>query len=113
MLPFVSRYLPNVHFRVKKCYALVLATGNLVRRNNIKGVLRYVIINTLLNQLCQIPLRQITYCEILDFFVHQWAPVVNQLHESQGGLVGKFLSAVIEAIKDIPIHEVRLAIALL
>ena len=29
-----------------------------------------------------------------------------------GGLTGKFVSAVIEAIKDIPIHEVRLAIAL-
>ena len=74
-----------------------------------------IIINTLLNQLCQIAPRQITYREILEFFVHHWAPVVNQLHvhESQGGLVGKFLSAVIEAIKDIPIHEVRLAIALL
>ena len=29
-------YLPNVHFRAKKCYnALVLATGNLVRRNKL------------------------------------------------------------------------------
>lgn len=32
MLPFVSSLLPNVHFRVKKCYALVLATANLVRK---------------------------------------------------------------------------------
>ena len=30
LLPFVSGCLPDVHFRVKKCYALVLATGRLV-----------------------------------------------------------------------------------
>jgi hypothetical protein len=42
MLPFVSSHLPNVHFRVKKCYALVLATGNLVREIII---CTYVIIN--------------------------------------------------------------------
>ena len=30
LLPFVASHLPNVHFRVKKCYALVLAAGWLV-----------------------------------------------------------------------------------
>ena len=35
MLSFVSNHLPYVHFRVKKCYALVLATGNLVRNKNV------------------------------------------------------------------------------
>ena len=30
LLPFVSAALPDVHFRVKKCYAFVLAAGRLV-----------------------------------------------------------------------------------
>ena len=45
--------------------------------------------------------------EILEFFVHKWAPAVNDLHQPQGGVVGKFLMDVVEAIKDLPVHEVR------
>ena len=30
LLPFVASHLPNVHFQLKKCYALVLAAGRLV-----------------------------------------------------------------------------------
>ena len=35
LLPFVSVHLPNVYFRVKKCYALVLAAGRLVSKHYI------------------------------------------------------------------------------
>ena len=42
-----------------------------------------------------------------DIFVHKWAPVVNDLHQPQGGVVGRFLVDVVEAIKDLPVHEVR------
>ncbi len=30
LLPFVATLLPNVHYRVKKCYALVLVAARLV-----------------------------------------------------------------------------------
>ncbi len=30
VLPFVIQYLPNVHFRVQKCYALLLTAAKLV-----------------------------------------------------------------------------------
>lgn len=30
LLQFVASHLPNLHFQVKKCYALVLAAGQLV-----------------------------------------------------------------------------------
>ena len=58
-------------------------------------------------QLCKIAPRTTTYKEILTFFVHKWAPAVNELHQAQGGLVGKFLLDVVGAIKDLPVHEVK------
>ena len=45
--------------------------------------------------------------DLLEFFVHKWAPAVNDLHQPHGGVVGKFLLDVVEAIKDLPVHEVR------
>lgn len=30
LLPFISQYMPNVHYRVKKCYALVIMAAALV-----------------------------------------------------------------------------------
>ena len=55
---------------------------------------------------CKIAPRTIKYKEILTFFVNKWAPAVNELHQDQGGLVGKFLLDVVWDIKDLPIHEV-------
>ena len=66
-------------------------------------IIVYIII---MLQLCKIAPRTIKYKEMLTFFVNKWAPAVNELHQDQGGLVGKFLLDVVGAIKDLPIHEV-------
>ena len=58
-------------------------------------------------QLSKCAPRTIVYKDILGFFVHKWAPAVNDLHQPQGGVVGRFLVDVVEAIKDLPVHEVR------
>ena len=40
--------------------------------------------------------------------MQQWAPTVNTIHLSKGGIIESFLEQVLKAIKDLPIHEVRL-----
>ena len=40
------------------------------------------------------------------FFVQQWAPAVNTIHQAKGGIVVSFLEEVLKAVKDLPVHEV-------
>lgn len=56
-------------------------------------------------QLCEIAPEAISYREFLDFFVQQWAPAVNTIHQAKGGIVVSFLEEVLKAVKDLPVHE--------
>ena len=57
-------------------------------------------------QLCEIAPGTISYREFLNFFVQQWAPAVNTIHQAKSGIVVSFLGKVSKAIKDLPVHEV-------
>ena len=57
-------------------------------------------------QLCNSLSDIVTYEEVLEFVTEKWAPIIESLHSGRGGVIGDFLSAVLETVKDLPTHEV-------
>ena len=50
----------------------------------------------------------ITFEDVLQFFVNEWATIVNSLHSATtGNTVEEFLWVVLEVIKELPTNEVR------
>jgi hypothetical protein len=50
----------------------------------------------------------VKYNEVIEFFVEKWAPMVDKIHlkNSKGGIIVEFLQCVLEAVNDLPTHEV-------
>jgi len=102
LLPFVSNHLPNVHHRAKKSYALVLLASKLV------GKLLCVLLQFIIFlKLCKEVQDLITYEDVLEFFVQEWAPIVNSLHCAMTSAVEDFLWEVLAVVKELPTNEVR------
>jgi hypothetical protein len=85
LMPFISQHMPSVHYRLKKCYALILASARL---------------------LCAVVANVVSFEEVMSFFMEKWAPIVENLHSSTGGIIVEFLQSVIVAIKELPTNEI-------
>lgn len=53
---------------------------------------------------------EVTYADVMEFFKNNWAPAVELLHRKKGGVVGDFLAAVLDSVKELPTNEVRTCI---
>jgi hypothetical protein len=48
----------------------------------------------------------VSFEEVMSFFMEKWAPIVENLHSSTGGIIVEFLQSVIVAIKELPTNEI-------
>lgn len=49
----------------------------------------------------------VTFADVMEFFKSSWAPAIELLHRKKGGIIKDFLVQVLEAVKELPTHEVR------
>lgn len=57
-------------------------------------------------QLCEVLSGIVEYQDVLQYFVKEWAPVVNELHTSKCGPIRQFISEVVNITKTLPTNKV-------
>lgn len=50
---------------------------------------------------------EVKFKDVITFFANSWGPAIESLHSQKGGIVGDFLTAVLEAVRDLPTNEVH------
>ena len=54
IFPYACKHLPTVHYRVQKCYTLILAVGELASTDLNTASLKYMCLNVTLPMVCEL-----------------------------------------------------------